>query len=281
MKPTPIIDFHTHAFPDALAPRAIAQLTINAASSGYCPLTDGTVNGLLASMDKAGITTSVICNIATNPRQMVKVNDFAISLQNNPRLLPLGSVNPHAARGEITSELDRLKAAGICGIKIHPDYMGVEIDDEAFAPIFNACAERNLFVITHAGFDPVQPDHIHCAPDMVLRVIDRHPALKLVVAHAGGFDCEGEVLEKLCGAPLWLATSLCAVRRAKSAEWGQRCGDILRKHDPSRILFATDTPWSEPAAEIAFVRSLGLSEEASAGILSGNAEALFSSCAGK
>ena len=30
-----IIDFHTHAFPDALAPRAVAQLTINAAASGY------------------------------------------------------------------------------------------------------------------------------------------------------------------------------------------------------------------------------------------------------
>ena len=29
-----IIDFHTHAFPDSLAPRAIAQLTINAAASG-------------------------------------------------------------------------------------------------------------------------------------------------------------------------------------------------------------------------------------------------------
>ena len=45
-----VIDFHTHVFPDALAPRAIAQLTINAADSGYTPLTDGTVNGLIESM---------------------------------------------------------------------------------------------------------------------------------------------------------------------------------------------------------------------------------------
>ena len=40
-----IIDFHAHAFPDSLAPRAIAQLTINAATSGYIPLTDGTIQG--------------------------------------------------------------------------------------------------------------------------------------------------------------------------------------------------------------------------------------------
>ncbi len=273
-----VIDFHTHVFPDALAPRAIAQLTINAAASGYTPLTDGTVAGLLESMSKAGISRSVICNIATNPRQMKKVNDFAISLLEDPRLIPLGSVNPYAEEEEMITELNRLKEAGIPGIKIHPDYMKAEIDSERFTPIFKACEERNLLVVTHAGFDPVEPNHIHCAPDMVLRVIDRHPALKLVVAHAGGFDCEREVLDKLCGAPVWLDTSLCAVRRAKSAEWGALCGEILHRHDPARVLFATDTPWSDPAAEIAFVRSLGLSEEITDGILGGNAQRLVSSC---
>ena len=273
-----IIDFHTHVFPDALAPRAIAQLTINAAASGYTPLTDGTVAGLLESMSRAGISRSVICNIATNPRQMKKVNDFAISLREDPRLIPLGSVNPEATAEEIKAELDRLKAAGIPGIKIHPDYMKVEIDSTAFTPIFTACEERNLFVITHAGFDPVEPNHVHCTPDMVLRVMDRHPDLKLVVAHAGGFDREREVLDKLCGAPVWLDTSLCAIRRARSAEWGALCADILRKHDPARVLFATDTPWSDPAAEIAFVRSLGLSDEITDGILGGNAQRLIDSC---
>lgn len=273
-----IIDFHTHAFPDALAPRAIAQLTINAAASGYTPLTDGTVAGLVASMDRAGIAKSVVCNIATNPRQMKKVNDFAISCMENPRLIPLGSVNPEATPEEIDTELNRLKAAGIPGIKLHPDYMKVEIDSEKFTPILEACAEKNLFVITHAGFDPVEPDHIHCSPDMVLRVMDRHPALKLVVAHTGGFDREREVLDTLCGAPVWLDTSLSAVRRARSAEWGALCGEILRRHDPNRVLFATDTPWSDPAAEIAFVRSLALPEEQTDAILHGNAESLLASC---
>ncbi len=273
-----IIDFHTHAFPDPLAPRAIAQLTINAAESGYAPLTDGTVKGLLTSMDLAGIDRSVVCNIATNPRQMKKVNDFAISLKDHPRLIPLGSINPDAVADEIESELRRLKDAGIPGIKIHPDYMKTEIDSERFMPVFEACAALNMFVVTHAGFDPVEPHHMHCTPDMVLRVLDRHPALKLVVAHTGGFDCEKEVLDKLCGARVWLDTSLAAVRRARSAAWGALCGDILRKHDPSRILFATDTPWSDPAAEIAFVRSAGLSDEITENILHGNAELLIKDC---
>ena len=273
-----IIDFHTHVFPDALAPRAIAQLTVNAAASGYIPLTDGTVKGLYESMDRSNIQKSVVCNIATNPRQMKNVNDFAIFLKQYDRLVPLGSVNPHATIEEITSELDKIKAAGLSGIKIHPDYMGEEIDAEAFAPIFKACAERDLLVITHAGYDPVQPNHMHCTPDMVLRVIDRHPTLKLVVAHGGGFDCEREVLDKLCGAPIWLDTSLCALRDRNSAATGELCADILRRHDPSRILFATDTPWSDPQDEIQFVSSLGLSPEITRNIWGVNAEALLASC---
>ena len=276
-----LIDFHTHVFPDALAPRAIAQLTINAAASGYIPQTDGTVAGLLASMDRAGIHRSVICNIATNPRQMKNVNDFAIQLKGNNRLIPLGSVNPHATPEEITTELDKLKNAGIPGIKIHPDYMGIELDAEAFSLVFKACAERNMFVITHAGYDPVQPDHIHCSPDMVLRVMDRHPDLKLVVAHAGGFSREREVLDKLCGSPVWLDTSLCALRNAASADVGALCAEILRRHDPSRVLFATDTPWSDPVSEIQFVRNMNLPREAQEGIFAGNAEALLVSCGWK
>lgn len=271
-----IIDFHTHCFPDGLAPRAVAQLAATAAPYGYVPLTDGTAAGLMTSMDRAGISRSVVCNIATNPHQMAKVNDFALSLlASHPRLIPLGSVHPEAPAEAVDTELDRLAAAGIKGIKLHPDYVGVEIDSPAFAPILEGCARRGLFVITHAGFDPVAPDHIHCAPAMVLRVLEAHPTLRLIVAHTGGFNCEAEVLDKLCGRDVYLDTSLSAIRRADSAEQGRACAAILRAHRPDRLLFATDTPWSDPAAEIAFVRSAGLAEDAVEAILHRNAETLL------
>lgn len=273
-----IIDFHTHCFPDALAVRALERLTENAAPFGYTPLTDGTVGGLLASMDHAGIDRSVVCNIATNARQMQKVNDFAIeTARTQPRLIPLGSLHPDVPAPDLRAELDRLAAAGLKGIKIHPDYVGVEIDAPAFEPILSLCEEKRMFVVTHAGFDPVAPDHMHCAPDMVLRVMKKFPHLRLVVAHTGGFDCEDEVLEKLCGSPVYLDTSLAAIRRARSAEQGSKCARILREHSPDRILFATDTPWSDPAAEIAFVLSAGVGEKTMEKILYGNAEKLLSS----
>ncbi len=270
-----IWDFHTHAFPDILAPRAVESLAATAAPYGYFPHTDGTVAGLLASMDAAGIARSVVCNIATNPRQMAKVNDFAIETARlHPRLIPLGSLHPAAPLEELKQEIDRLCRAGIRGIKLHPDYVRVTLDDPAFTPILNLAASGGLFVITHAGFDPVSPDRVYCTPDMILRVLKRHPTLRLIAAHIGGFDREDEVLEKLCGQDVYLDTSLAAVRAAKDPVWGEKCAAVLRCHRPDRLLFASDTPWSTPAEELAFLAHVGLSEAGTEALLHGNAERL-------
>ncbi len=276
MLQAPIWDFHTHAFPDALAPRAIAGLAATAAPYGYRPHTDGTVTGLLASMDRGGIERSVICNIATNPRQMAKVNDFAMeTARNHPRLIPLGSLHPAAPLDELEREIARLAAAGIPGIKIHPDYVGVQLDDPAFGVIFSLAASQGLFVITHAGFDPVSPNRVFCTPDMILRVLENYPTLRFVAAHTGGFAREDEVLEKLCGKDVYLDTSLAAVRAKRDPARGERCAEILRRHRPDRLLFATDTPWSTPEEELSFLRGVGLPEDTLTAILYGNARRLL------
>ncbi len=271
-----IIDFHTHAFPDALAPRAVAQLTINAAASGYTPKTEGTVTDLLRSMDESGVDRSVVCNIATNARQMQKVNDFAITTAKTyPRLSPLGSLHPDAPVADMEAELGRLAEAGIRGIKIHPDYVGIELDAPPFAPILSLCEARGMFVVTHAGFDPVAPDHIHATPTMLLRVIRTYPRLRLVAAHTGGFACEDEVLDVLCGSSIYFDTSLSAIRAARDPAWGKKCAAILREHDPRRILFATDSPWSTPTDEMNFLHTVGLSDTAMEAILHENAGKLL------
>ena len=62
-----IIDFHTHAFPDSLARRAMKTLLDEA--PGIEAYLDGTVGALLQSMDASGIERSVVCCIATKPDQ--------------------------------------------------------------------------------------------------------------------------------------------------------------------------------------------------------------------
>jgi 2-methylcitrate dehydratase len=67
MEKAGVIDFHTHAFPDSLALRAIAVL--EAEAPGVKAFLDERVSSLLASMDRAGIEKSVVCSIATKPSQ--------------------------------------------------------------------------------------------------------------------------------------------------------------------------------------------------------------------
>ncbi len=269
-----IIDFHTHCFPDALAPRAMGRLTDTIASMHISPTTDGTAAGLLKSMRTAGIDRSLVCNIATNAHQMGKVNDFAIALKQRypDTLIPLGSLHPHA--DELTEALEHLMAAGISGIKLHPDYVGIDFDSPEFDDIFALCEEKNVFIITHAGFDPLSPDHMHCTPAMVRRVMARYPLLKLVVAHMGGMGCEEETLDLLCGRDIYLDTSLLTHRPEKIGLLHK----ILSSHVPDRLLFATDTPWTDATGEVKAIQDAPLSDDVREMIFFRNTLSLLSSC---
>ncbi|MBR6708881.1 MAG: amidohydrolase family protein, partial [Clostridia bacterium] len=253
-----LIDFHTHCFPDHLAPRAMASLTATSAAAGFSAHTDGTAADTELHLRRVGVDRAIVCNIATNPRQQQKVNDFAIALNRQSGMLTaLGSIHPDSDC--IEDELNRLTAAGIRGIKIHPDYMGIHVDDERFTPILAGCAARGLFVITHAGVDPLSPDHIHATPAMLRRVIDRHPDLTLIAAHVGGMKQCREVLQYLVGTSIYFDTAMAEIM-AGIPEYADDVCRILREHDPARILFGSDLPWASPADTLAFTRSLDLPE---------------------
>ena len=59
-----IIDFHTHIFPEKIAGKTIESLE---KLSGITASTNGTLEGLLASMERTGVDMSVIMPVATKP----------------------------------------------------------------------------------------------------------------------------------------------------------------------------------------------------------------------
>lgn len=265
-----IIDFHTHCFPDVLAPRALSRLS---ASAGSQPLTDGTVAGTVRAMTTRGIDLSVVCNIATNPHQMEKVNDFAIAVNDySPRLIALGSLHPDATPSELERQLDHLCDHDIRGVKVHPEYAGYYIDEAPWRRLFAAVNERGMFLVTHAGLDFISPDRIAVTPARLARVLDDLPTLRVVAAHLGGVCLWNEVREHLCGRDnLYFDTAIVAREKIPPS----LALDIIRTHGVDRILFGSDMPWSDPAVERDFLRSLPLTEEELTAILGGNAERLL------
>lgn len=267
-----IIDFHSHCFPDSLAPRAMESLlrTTSCDEISVAPHTNGTAKDAERLLKSAGISGAVICNIATNTRQEHNVNSFAISMKEcSDFFSPLGSLHPDSAEKE--SELCRLSNAQIRGVKLHPDYVGIPIIDRRFDAIFSLLEEHGFFAVVHAGLDPISPNFVHATPKMLKEVVKNHPNLKLVAAHMGGLRRSSEVIRELVGTNIYIDTSLSSLREDET----ENLYKILNEHNPDRILFGTDTPWSDPVSERKFIENAPISDKLRKKIFSENAKSLL------
>ena len=130
-----IVDFHTHQFPDKIAAKTIEML---AAKSGITPHTNGTAADLSAKLADAGVDLGVVLPVVTKPSQFDTVNECAAQLSAQyPNLLSFGGIHPDDE--DIPAHVKKIAALGLKGIKIHPDYQGVMIDDERYIRILNKC----------------------------------------------------------------------------------------------------------------------------------------------
>ncbi|MCC8128149.1 MAG: amidohydrolase family protein [Clostridiales bacterium] len=200
-----IIDFHTHVFPDALAGRTVAKL---AEGSHAQYMTDGTKEGLRASMKQAGVDYSVNLPVVTRSGQERTVNRTAVEINKSTKetgLLSFGGIHPDT---ENYREILRgLAEDGVQGIKIHPVYQRVAIDDIRFLRIIECACENGLIVLAHGGYDIGFPGEPQVLPQMVRHVIDEIHPDRLVLAHTGGWSCWDEVEEYLVGQDVWFDVS--------------------------------------------------------------------------
>ena len=108
-----IIDIHTHAFPDHIAERALPHLMERSQLPTY---TEGTIASLLASMDRAGIRSSVVASIATKPSQFASILKWSQEIASD-RIIPFPSIHPEDPKG--LEHISEIASAGFKGIKLH------------------------------------------------------------------------------------------------------------------------------------------------------------------
>ena len=260
-----VIDAHAHAFPDALAPKAIARLSSH---YGHSFAIDGTIASLRASMRKAGITHTVILPVGTRPDQTPSINRFAAGLAESPDLIPFGTATP--ARSNFKDDIARLRDAGIRGVKFHADYQGFNVDEARLFPLYEAIAGAGLIAFFHSGGSLNVTAPPRCTPDRLARVMGRVPELRIVAAHLGGWRMWDSVEQHLIGRPLWLDTSFCMDYMPPD-----RMMRMARAHGMDRVLFGTDSPWNSQGAELERIRSLPWTADELERLLCRNASALF------
>ncbi len=279
-----IIDFHTHTFPKKISADVVEKLA-SASLSAY--FTDGSAESLAASMKHAGVDWSVNLPVMTYAGQVEKVNRSLIAQQDSLRaqgIITFGGMHPDYE--DVRGELKRLKDAGIPGIKIHPAYQGVDLDDIRMLRILDCASELGLIVVTHAGIDIGIYDHDYCSVPQILHALDEVHPERLVLAHMGGWACWDAVERDLAGAPVWLDTAFSIgpiTPWPKAQKPPYRTANLsdadlvrlARRHGTDRVLFATDSPWEDQADYIARLERTPLTEAEKRAIFSENAAALL------
>lgn len=262
-----VIDFHTHIFPNKIAANSIAYLE---KESGITAATDGTLHGLLDSMEKSNVDLSVILPVVTKPSQFESINRFAAEVNEKykGKLISFGGIHPDSE--DYKAELNRIKELGLPGIKLHPDYQRVMIDDARYMNIMEYANSLGLMILVHAGIDIGLPNPVHCPPDKARKVIDTIKPDKLILAHYGGWKQWEEAYELLAGQHVYLDTSFIFDYIEQDMFM-----KILKKHGHEKILFATDLPWSDPGKTVEVVKNLPLEQNVIDDILANNAKKLL------
>ena len=251
-----MIDFHSHNFPDALAPRAIAVM-LEKLKGCLSPVGDGTIGSQLADMDKAGLSKSVICSIATKPAQFQVILDRAKAVRDGvfgeeaaERLVQLCSVHPEDV--DFSKHLDEIAKAGFKGIKIHPYYQGFSLDSPKAVPFFKAVRDAGLFVISHCGLDlGFAESPMTCGPRQIAALLRSVPGLVFIAGHLGG--CAGNPphsTDELLDFPeCYIDTAVISV--CDEDEESQR---VISQWPADRIVFGTDYFWRDVAKIADWVR---------------------------
>lgn len=266
-----IIDFHTHIFPQKIAKRTIDLL---AEKGGIPPFSDGSVDGLLCEMEKAGADISVTLPVVTNPSQFDSINRFAAEINERfknekRRLISFAGIHPDCEN--IEEKMSFIRKSGFLGVKIHPDYQNTFIDDPRYIKILNCAKEEDLIVVTHSGVDGAYREMpVRCTPERVKEVIRKVNHKKLVLAHLGANEMCQQVYDGLCGEDVYFDTAY-VLRFTPKKEFER----IIKKHGEDKILFATDSPWSSIKNDTDILKSFSLGEDVEKKIFYKNAENLL------
>jgi predicted TIM-barrel fold metal-dependent hydrolase len=260
-----IIDFHTHAFPDELAARAMQAL------QSHCDVKarlDGKLSSLLASMDSCGIEKSVVCSIATKPSQFEPIFKWSRTIGSD-RIIPLPSIHPDD--GKCIEQISQIKAAGFKGIKMHPFYQDFFLDEPKMLPIYEKISNENLFLMMHTGFDIAFDRIRRCDPAKIFYVTGKFPNLKLITTHLGSWEDWSEVQRLLIGRPIYMEISM-------TLDYidSEIAKNMLLAHPAEYLLFGTDSPWTNQQNTLQLLKNLGLGQERENLILRENAMRLLS-----
>jgi uncharacterized protein len=198
------------------------------------------------------------------------------TLADVPALSGFVAMDPWALPAEHNvAHLREMADRGARGVKLHPVLQKFEANDPRMHPVYRACAELGLAVLSHTG--PARGGESLAEVPAFAPVLAGFPGLTVVLAHLGG----GKWHDTLAVARAFpnVAFDLCEIIEWMGAPHAPTAGELaalIRDIGPERVVLGSDYPWYEPAHSAELVLSLPvLSQAEKNAILGENAARLF------
>lgn len=232
---------------------------------GKCCVFDlaSTEEALLARMDESGIDATIV-QPYPGAKNAAETHDRIAELcaKYPERFFGLASVSPHGDRQAYRREVERcVRALHFVGVKLHTIGHGVNPLSEDGQYVFSTAAELGIPVMVHTG-----PGMPFALPSLCIPAAQKHPDLKIILAHAGFavFSAEAQVAASVCR-NLYLETSWCI---GEDIRW------MISTIGTDRVMMGSDLPSNVPV-EVAKYKALNLDREVYDQVMGGNAIEVF------
>lgn len=234
----------------------------------------------LATLAKLGIVRHTGLAYAHRPGVAAWLNDHTLGLAaRHPQVVPTFTLYPEPEAPEYVAAA--LDAGGRC-VKVHLQVGKFHLTDPLLTEAWAALERAGTPVVMHIGaVDDGSGGEEFCGAGPLLRLLERHPDLRPVVAHLGAPNAV-ELLDYVDEVPeLRFDTAMAVIPTTRIWTPPPRVVERLGQIG-DRILFGSDFPTIHRgvAAQVAALVGFGYGDDWLRGVLWGNAAGLFDAGSG-
>jgi predicted TIM-barrel fold metal-dependent hydrolase len=248
-----IVDVHVHLLPPRL--QAAVWGYFDLLDDPPWPVTYRQDEGTrLATLRSLGVVAHTALAYAHRPGVAAWCNDHTLeAAERHAQVIPTFTFHPE---DDVEGYVDAAIARGGRVAKVHLQVGRFHATDPRLTGVWRRLEVERIPAVVHASaVYGVDGGHEFCGPDALRALLDRHPDLRLVVAHLGMPDLDG-FLDLVAAHPtVWMDTSMALTDPLYGdARFTPAQLERLAAHQ-DRLLFGSDFP-TIPHRYVAQVRGL-------------------------
>jgi len=178
------------------------------------------------------------------------------TLADAPTISGFVAMDPWVLTPERNVEhLREMAGRGARGVKLHPVVQKFEANDPRMHPVYQACIELGLTVLSHTG--PARGGEPFAEVPAFAPMLREFPALNVVLAHLGGGKWqETPAIAQAFPNVAFDLSEIIEWTGAPNAPTARELATLIRDIGPDRVVLGSDYPWYEPARTAELVLAL-------------------------